>query len=145
MVDALRDSLWPLFIVSKISCTHTFSRKTLRTSRWGSLIAVFIAAAYSVFHIESAHRTLSDDEIVENTNAVTAIIDSYNRYSGFCGFAIIIVASIVIQGKIVHFIQLLEHVDGVLGQCYSMRVENNAWARYVGSPLNVKSPSTHSY
>lgn len=130
MVGALRDSLLPLYIISKISCTHTFSRKRLRTSFLGSLIAAFVAIAYAIFHVESAHRTLKDDKYEASVNAVTAIIDSYNRYSGVCGFGIIIVASIMVQGKIVRTIQLLEHVDSVLQQNYSHHVDNTAWIMY---------------
>lgn len=127
MVGILRDSLLPLFIISKISCTHTFSRKPLRTSSLGSLFAASVAIAYAIFHVESAHRTLKD---AANVSAVSAIIDSYNRYSGVCGFGIIIVASIVVQGKIVRSIQLLEHFDAVLEQNYSHHVDNKAWIMY---------------
>lgn len=130
MVGILRDSLLPLFIVSKISCTHTFSRKTLRISFWGNSIAVCLAIAYSIFHLEAAHRTLKDTENGEQLNALTAIIDSYNRYSGFCGFCIIIVASIIVQKKIVRTIRMLEHVDYVLEHNYSVKVDNNAWIMY---------------
>lgn len=127
MDQILRDSLLPLFIVSKISCTHTFSRKTLRTSFWGSLAAASVAIAYSIFHLDLAQRTLREENKQENVNAVAAIIDSYNRYSGFCGFAVIIVASLIVQKKIVHVIQLLEHVDSVLEQNYSIHVDNKLW------------------
>lgn len=130
MVGILRDSLLPLFVISAISCTHTFSRKPLRTSSWGSLIAAFVAIAYAIFHVESAHRTLKDDKYEANVNAVTAIIDSYNRYSGVCGFGIIIAASMMAQGRIVRSIQLLEHVDLLLEQNYSHRVDNNPWIMY---------------
>lgn len=127
MDGILRNSLLPLFIVSKISCTHTFSRKMLRTSFWGSLVAASVAIAYSIFHLDLAQRTLQEETNGENVNTVTAIIDSYNRYSGFCGFAVIIVASLTVQKKIVQFIQLLEHVDSVFEQNYSIHVDNKLW------------------
>lgn len=130
MVRILRDLLLPLFIISKVSCTHTFSRTSLRTSFSGSLIAAFLATAYSIFHLEAARRTLKADANEENVNAVTAIIDSYNRYSGFCGFGVNILASIVVQANIVRTIQLLEHVDFVLEHNYSLHVDNHLWIVY---------------
>lgn len=125
MVWLLRDSLWPLCIISKVLCTHTFSRKELRTSVLGNLLAASMAIAYSVFHLDAAQRRAVGNE--ENVNTVTAIIDSYNRYCGFCGFAINIVTSIVVQKKIICTIQLLERVDFVLEQNYSLRVDNTTW------------------
>lgn len=123
----------PLFIISTLLCTHSFIRKTLRTSLWGSSLAVTVAIGYSVFHLQSAQqKATNDDASKTDTNAVTAIIDSYNRYSGFCGFAVIVIASIIVQENIVDVIRMLEHVDVVFAQDYALHVDNVSWIMWVG-------------
>lgn len=108
---------------------------------WGNSIAAFAAIAYSIFHLESAQRSLEEDNSEASANAVAAIIDSYNRYSGFCGFVIIIVASLMVQEKIVRTIRLLERVDFVLEQHYALDVGNNVWMMYARQPCSLQLPT----
>lgn len=78
---------------------------------------------------QTDQNRLDPDEQEENPNLVTIIIDSYNRYSGYCCSAILILSSIAFQGKIVKVIQILEEVDSLFEQKYAILVDNSTWFR----------------
>lgn len=129
MAAKLREFILPLYIVSKFFCTHPFSRKPLKTSFWGSTITLVIAIGYSVFHLTSAKRDMNMPETGANANFVATIIDSFNRYSGFCNFCVLVIASIAVQGKIVRVIELCEDVDNLFKEKYNIIVDNYTWSR----------------
>lgn len=129
MTLKLRKSLIPLYIVSKILCIHPFRRNPLNASIFGSFLAIVGAIGYGIFHLSAAQNNLNQTNSTENSNLVAIIIDSYNRYSGFCCLLILIVASICVQRKIVEGIRILEEVDQLFESKLSIVVDNYKWSR----------------
>lgn len=53
------------------------------------------------------------------------VIDSYNRnrYSGFCAFGVLVIATITMQSKIVRAIKLLEFIDDIFKEEFNLIVD----------------------
>lgn len=126
----LRKSLLPLYVVSKLLCIHPFRRNPLNASVFGSLLAIFGAVCYSVFHLNAARINLNQTNTTANSNLVAIIIDSYNRYSGFGCFLVLVTSSICVQGNIVQSIKILEEVDQLFASKLMIEVDNYKWSRY---------------
>lgn len=129
MAMKLRRSLLPLYIVSKLLCTHPFSRVPLTVSLCGSATTIAIALGYAIFHLTSAQLSLSSGSGEGDTNIVALIIDSYNRYSGLCCFIVIVTTAILMQGRIVNAIRTLESIDVLLENDLGFSVDNFMWSR----------------
>lgn len=123
----LRKAILPLYIVSKVLCTSPFSLKTLRPSFFGSVVTICQAIGYTIFHLFLVNRDMSTES---SKNLVRQLIDSYNRYSGFCAFCFLVIASTWNQAKIVTVIQNIEDIDRILEQKLETPVDNRTWRRY---------------
>lgn len=122
----IRKALFPLHIVSKILCTSPFSLQSLQPSKIGSVVAMCQAIGYSIFHLWMVNRDMSTD----STKNLVQLIDSYNHYSGFCAFCLLVIASTVNQGKIVAAIQNIEYIDKIFEEKLNTYIDNRRWRRY---------------
>lgn len=122
----VRQALLPLFIASKVFCVNPFSRE-LRTSISGSLLTVCGAIGYTIFHLCMINLDVS---VESNKNFVAVIIDSYNRYSGFSAFCVIVISSILTQNKIIKALRMLETIDCIFDEKFGLIVDNQTWQRY---------------
>lgn len=122
----VREALLPLFIVSKVFCINPFSQAKLESSKLGSLITVCGAIGYSIFHLYMVNR---DTSASDSKNLVALIIDSYNRYSGFSAFCVLVISSISTQGKVVRALRLLETIDCIFHEKFGVIVDNRVWRR----------------
>lgn len=126
MVLKLRKALFPLHFMSKVFCIGPFSLQKLQSSKSGTIITLCQAIAYTIFHL-----WMSDDDMsAESRNMVRQLIDSYNRYSGFCAFCFLVVASTLVQKKIVRVIQNIEEIDWIFEQKLNVTVDNQKWRRF---------------
>lgn len=125
----LRNALIPIYILSKILCIHPFSLSPLKCSTGGSILAISMAIGYSIFHLYSAKTDYAsnDSKDEEKSNLVAAIIDAYNRYSGFSAFCLLIISSIYLQNYVVKAIKQLEEIDVHFRQTYKFDVDNRNW------------------
>lgn len=122
----LRRALLPLYIVSKIMCINPFSLNTLRPSKAGTVLTLCQGIGYAVFHLWMSKRDMSEES---SKNLVRQLIDSYNRYSGFCAFCILVVTSICVQRKIVTIIRNIENVDDIFQHKLGQIIDNRTWRR----------------
>lgn len=122
----VRKAFIPLHLVSKVLCICPFSLNKLKPSRVGSLITIFQAICYTIFHLWMVNRDMSAES---TKNLVGIIIDSYNRYSGFWAFCVLVIASIAMQQKVVQLIRQLEIVDLIFQQKFNIVVDNRVWRR----------------
>lgn len=125
----LRNALIPLYVLSKVLCIQPFSLNPLKYSMVGSFMTILISIGYCLFHLYSAKTdnasvNSKDDE---KSNLVTAIIDAYNRYSGFVTFCLLITASIYLQNYVVNAIKQLEEIDVHFYNTYKIKVDNRKW------------------
>lgn len=125
MALKLRIALLPLHIISKILCIGPFTLRTLQPSKYGIIITICQAMAYSIFHLWMSDRDMSG----ENKNMIRQLIDSYNRFSGFCAFCFLVVASICIQRNIVRVIRNIEEVDDMFEKKLIITIDNRKWRR----------------
>lgn len=58
------------------------------------------------------------------------MIDSYNRYSGFCAFCFLVITSTATQRKIVTVIRNIEEIDEIFEEKLGTAVDNQRWMRY---------------
>lgn len=123
----LRTAIFPLYIISKVLCTCPFSLKTLRPSLFGSLITICQAIGYTFFHLWMVNHDMSSDSA---KNLIRQLIDSYNRYSGFCAFCFLVIASMRNQAKIVSVIRNIEVIDRIFEQKLDTPIDNRQWRRY---------------
>lgn len=122
----IRKAFIPLYVVSKVLCISPFSLKGLQPSRIGTIVTIIQAILYTIFHFWMVNRDMSNES---SKNLVGIIIDSYNRYSGFCTFCVLVIASLAMQSKIVRTIKLLETIDAIFKQKFELIVDNGAWRR----------------
>lgn len=125
MALKLKQALLPLHIISKVLCIGPFSLGKLESSKFGSIITLCQAFSYSIFHIWMSNYDLSKTA----KNMVRQLIDSYNRFSGFIAFCFLVVATILVQRKIVRLIQNIEDIDCVFEEKFNMTVDNQKWRR----------------
>lgn len=128
----LRKALLPLYIVSKILCINPLSLKYFRPSKFGTILTICQAVGYIVFHLWMVNRDMSTDL---TKNLVRQLIDSYNRYSGFCAFCFLVVTSLFTQNKIVTVIKNIEDIDNILETKLNVPNANKAWRRYGNEAL----------
>lgn len=124
----LRKAIFPLYVVSKVLCTCPFSLKTLRPSLFGSVVTACQAIGYTFFHLWMVNHDMSADSA---KNLIRQLIDSYNRYSGFCAFCFLVTASMWNQAKIVSVIRDIEVIDRIFEQKLDTPIDNRIWRRYV--------------
>lgn len=129
----LRKAILPLYIVAKVLCTSPFSLKPLWPSFFGTIITICQAIGYTIFHLWMVNRDLTAES---TKNLVRQLIDSYNRYSGFCAFLFLVVISTWNQAKIVKVIQNIEDVDRMLEQKLDTHIDNRFWRRYKLIPFS---------
>lgn len=122
----VRHAFQPLHLASKLLCTSPFSLKTLRPSLVGSLITISEVIAYTIFHLWMVNRDMSAES---TKNLIGIIIDSYNRYSGFCAFFILVITSVSVQRDIIQIIRNLEMVDAIFQQKFNICIDNRSWRR----------------
>lgn len=122
----VRNALFPLHLTSKILCTSPFSLNKLQPSIAGSIFTIFVAVAYIIFHLWGVNRDMNAET---TKNLIGIIIDSYNRYSGFCAFCILVIASVTVQKKSVQMIQILESIDSIFHRKFDITVDNYVWRR----------------
>lgn len=137
----LRKALFPLLIVSKILCINPLSLKRLRPSKIGTIITICQALGYTVFHLWTVNQDMSTDPL---KNLVRKLIDTYNRYSGYCVFCFLVITSISTQNKVVAVIQNLENVDQML-KSLDITVDNCSSRRYNSIPNPLQYSIKHSY
>lgn len=123
----LRKALLPLHIVSKILCTSPFNIRTLQPSAIGSFVTICQAICYVIFHLWMVNRDMSTDP---TKNLVRQLIDSYNRYSGFCAFCFLVITSTLYQEKMVTIIQNIEFIDKIFEENLNTNIDNRLWRRY---------------
>lgn len=122
----IRKAFIPLYVVSKVLCISPFSLKNLQPSRIGTIVTIIQAIIYAIFHFWMANRDMSNES---TKNLVGIMIDSYNRYSGFCTFGVLVIATLAMQSKIVWAIKLLESIDAIFKQELHFIVDNCTWRR----------------
>lgn len=127
MALALRRSLLPLYIISKVLCIHAFSIHPLQKSWVGGALAATGACAYTLFHLASAQMSMSP--ITNNANVVALIIDSYNRYASLSCLTVIVTMTIAMQTTIVDALRILEGVDASFDANLNITMDNYEWAR----------------
>lgn len=148
----LRKAFFPLYVVSKLLCICPFSLMSLQPSILGSIITICQTIGYAIFHLWSVLLNqnkckthsfgkcnrlilifrLVKRDISEETakNVVRQLIDSYNRYSGFCVFCFVVIASTANQRKIVTVIRNIEEVDIIFEEKLNTPIDNHRWRRY---------------
>lgn len=119
-------ALFPIHLVSKLFCVGPFALYNLRPSMLGSILTIAEAFGYIIFHLWMVNRDMSEES---KKNLVGIIIDSYNRYSGFCAFCLLVGASVAMQHKIFNGIQILECVDYILEEKFKIATNNRIWRR----------------
>lgn len=124
----VRKAIFPLYIVSKLLCTCPFSLKTLRPSLFGSVVTICQAIGYTFFHLWMVNHDMSTDSA---KNLIRQLIDSYNRYSGFCAFCFLVITSMWNQAKIVSVIRNVEVIDQIFEKKLDTPIDNRTWRRYV--------------
>lgn len=122
----LRKSMLSLHIISKILCTGAFSLKSLRPSKFGTMFTICQAFGYCIFHVWTSRHNMSQSV----KNMVRQLIDTHNQYCGLCAFCFLVIASLLMQSKIVRIIQNLEDVDRIFQQKLSVAVDNRKWRRW---------------
>lgn len=127
MALKLRKALLPLHFVSKVLCIGPFSLDKLKPSRSGSIITLCQVVGYSIFHIWMSNSDISAADGTKNM--VRHLIDSYNRFSGFCAFCFLVVASTRIQQKTVNIIRNIEHIDEIFQKKLNVTMDNRRWRR----------------
>lgn len=123
----LRKAIIPLHIVSKILCIGPFSLEKLQSSLFGSAITICQAIGYAIFHLWMTSRDMSTKEA---KNMVRQLIDTYNRFSGFCALWFLVLATIFVQRRIVYIIETIELIDQKFQQKLNVTVDNEKWRRY---------------
>lgn len=82
---------------------------------------------------------LVNSDMSEETakNVVRQLIDSYNRYSGFCALCFIVITSTANQRKIVTVIRNIEEIDEIFEEKLNTTVDNHRWRRYASMELCI--------
>lgn len=130
----IRKAFIPLYVVSKVLCISPFSLKNLQSSKIGTIVTIIQAISYTIFHFWMANRDMSNESSSKKLVGIL-IIDSYNRYSGFCTFGALVIATIAMQSKIVRAIKLLESIDAIFKQEFNLIVDNWTWRRWTNNLL----------
>lgn len=138
----LRRALLPLHIVSKILCISPLSLKSFQPSKFDTALTICQAVGYTIFHLWMVNRDMSTDL---SKNLVRQLIDSYNHYSGFCAFCVLVTASIFTQRKIVQVNQNIEDVDQILEKQLNITNKNAAFRRWTNLTKNFSIFSLYHF
>ena len=130
MAIKLRKSFVPLYFSSKFFCTHPFQRNPLRVSYFGSFLAICGGIGYSVFHLTTANSDPAQENYENDSKKLVAmIIDTYNHYSGYCCFVVLITTPILMQKKMVKALKHMEDIDDLFNKQLGVSIDNYEWSR----------------
>lgn len=127
---SFKQSIYPLFIISKFTGTWPFSLYPLKVSVLGTLLSVGTITGYSIYHIIAAARNTA----VSKTNTIsfiTIIIESFNRYSGLFCVVVLSCTMNINQRNMVRALEVIEEVDREFASVITYPIDNTNIRRYV--------------
>lgn len=122
MVMTLQKSLCPLLLLSKILGICSFLQSPPRESILWKIYSLCLALGYSVYHIMASSKGLSFDST--DTNFVTKIIESFNRYAGLICLVCLILTSVLMQNQLVRVWQQIAEIDQIFGEKLNIVIDN---------------------
>lgn len=129
MSGNLRQSLWPLYIISRFLCIQTFDLQSLSTSFCGVFYSLALCIGYILIQgITPPPTTLGNDN---ERHLMAVFIDYFNRYAMFGGVLFIAFASICMQKQMIMAIELLEEIDRIFEQRFCVKVNSSKRCRCI--------------
>lgn len=116
-----------------------FSPGPFKVNKLWTAYSLVLLVSYGWFHLTSAQMDL---KILAGLNFVTAMIDYYNKYSGFLLFMTCILVTQFNQRHLIKFLQLIEDHDQVLFAKLPVKEEINYSkdSRWAQRPATSSAP-----
>lgn len=118
----LQKSLLPLIVPSKLLGLCVYSTNPFKPSYFGTIIALCGATIFSFFFLIDKSDEISIKEV--SNDFVANILFLYDHYGDLTTMMIYILFGILLQGKLVKALQMIQDVDQVFTDELNVKINN---------------------